>query len=83
MQRFRVWIRPLGEICRVRVEGLENTRWLLGRLGRAFVFKSCEPIQQEQDSCSFQVPYDEQLSRAGFEKLLAAIPEVHLLLQPA
>ena len=85
MKPFRVWLRPLGDFCRVRVDGLENTRWLLVCLSQSFVFKTFEPIGEVRDSsfCTFQVPYNPPLSRATFDKLLAAIPEVQLVREPA
>ena len=84
MNAFRVWIRPLGDFCRVRVEGLQNARWLLRRLGDAFVFQTCEGLREVEGSscCTFQVPYNPPLSPAKFERLLAAIPPVQLKLEP-
>ena len=85
MNTFRVWIRPLGDDCRVRVDGMQNARWLLNRLSQSFVFKSSEAIvDDEASSCStFRVPYSSKSPRSRFEKLLAAIPEVKLMLEPA
>jgi len=85
MNMFRVWIRPLGEGCRVKVDGMQNARWLLDRLSQSFVFKSSESIiDDEASSCStFRVAYSSQNPRSRFEKLLAAIPEVKLILDPA
>ncbi len=85
MNIFRVWIRPLGDDCRVRVEGLKNARWLLNRLSQSFVFKGSESIQDDEaSSCStFRVPYSSQNPRSRFERLLAVIPEVQLILDPA
>lgn len=84
MNVFRVWLRPLGNSSRVRVEGNENAHWLIGRLSQAFVFKSSAPIREEGVGCccSFEVPYGRQTSRGTLEKLLAAIPEVALMADP-
>ena len=84
MNRFRVWLRPLGGFCRVRVDGIMNAHWLLTRLSRDFVFKTFEPIREEAGSscCSFQVPYNPPLSHANFERLLAAITPVQLMMEP-
>jgi hypothetical protein len=84
MNTFPVWLRPLGDFCRVRVEGMENARWLLGRLSQSFVFKTFEPFGETVGSsiCSFQVPYNPPLSRSKFERLLAAIPELRVLKEP-
>lgn len=85
MTPFHVWLRPLGGACRVRVDGVENTQWLLHRLGQSFVFKTADPIAEEADSscCTFRVQYDSQMSRHGLEKLLAAISEITLMTDPA
>jgi hypothetical protein len=85
MDAFRVWVRSMGSASRVRVEGIENARWLLGRLSRSFVFKSSEPIHEERDTtcCTFRVPYGSHVSLLAFEKLLTRIPEVRLIPDPA
>jgi hypothetical protein len=82
---FHVWVRPLGGACRVRVDGVGNAEWLLDRLGRSFDCGSSKPIRDGEGSCcsTFRVPYGSQMSRSTFEELLAAIPEVTLMLDPA
>ena len=85
MNPFRVWIGPLGGNCRVRVDGIRNAQWLLNRLGHSFVFKTADPMNEEGSSsyCTFRVAYDFQTSRRGLERLLAAMPEVKLMTNPA
>ncbi len=86
MKTFRVWTRPLGSnACRVQVDGIKNTEWLLDRLSRSFAFKSAESVHEAQDSgyCTFQVMYTSQITRAGLDRLLAGIPEVKLMAEPA
>jgi hypothetical protein len=85
MNPFRVWLRPLGSACRVRVDGTRNAEWLLDRLGRSFVFKTANPMSEDEDSscCTFQLAYNSQMSRRGFERLLNTIPEVNLMADPA
>jgi hypothetical protein len=82
---FRVWVRPLGNLSRVRVDGDKNVAWLLTRLSQSLVFKSSEPVRQERDAtCStFEIPCASRLSFSAFERLLSAIPEVRLMLEPA
>ena len=81
MNAFRVWVRPLGSNCRVRVDGIRNAQWLLNRLGHSFVFKTADPMNEEEGSscCTFRVAHGSQTSRRGLERLLAAIPEVKLM----
>lgn len=85
MSTFPVWLRPLGSACRVRVDGIRNAQWLLNRLGQSFVFKTADPMNEEVGSscCTFRVAYSSQVSPRGFERLLAAIPEVNLMTGPA
>ncbi len=85
MNSFNVWIRPLGNTCRVRVDGMKNAQWLILRLGHSFVFKTAEPMNEERDSscCTFRLAYNSQTSRRDIEKLLAGIPEVDLMMEPA
>ena len=85
MNTFRVWIRPLVNVCQVRVDGLRNAQWLLNRLSQSFVFKSSEPLDDDMATAcsSFQVQYSSQMSGPRFAKLLAAIPEVNLMSEPA
>ncbi len=85
MTEFRVWIHPLGNDCQLRVDGMQNARWLLTRLGRSFIFKSAEPINDDQgsSSCVFRIRCTTQMSRPTLEKVLAAIPEVELVSDPA
>jgi hypothetical protein len=75
----------LGRACRVRVDGSTNAQWLLDRLGQSSVFKSSEPLRQDVSSscCTFQVMYSSQVPRRSFEKLLAGMPEVSLMVDPA
>ena len=86
MSPFPVWLRPLGGDCRVRVEGMKNAQWLLARLSQAFVFKTSESIQEDREPpcrCTFRVAYSSQVPRRALERLLASIPEVRVMLEPA
>jgi len=84
MRSFRVWIRANGDFCHVRVDGRDNAKRLLDCLSQSFVFKTFDPMTEEEGTfCSFLVPYNPPLSRSSFVKLLAAIPEVRLMSNPA
>ena len=74
----------MGDFCRVRVDGIKNTRWLLNRLSHDFVFKTFEPILEEAGSarCSFRVPYNPRFFHAKSERLLRTIPPVQLMTEP-
>jgi hypothetical protein len=84
MRSFRVWIRPDGDFCQVRVDGRNNLQRLLKGLSESFVFKTFDPVTEDEAAiCSFLVPYNPPLSRSSFVKLLAAMPEVRLMAEPA
>ena len=84
MKVFSVWINRTDGALRLRVDGLENAKWLLSRLSDFFVFKTSEPLLQVANSSNytFRVAHTSQMSGRGFEKLLAGIAEVKLMLEP-
>jgi len=84
MNVFQIWLRPLGEFYRVRVDTVEHAKWLLDQLSRSFVFKTAAPLVETEgaSACSFEVPLNPPMSRAKLEKLLGAIPEVKLMMGP-
>jgi hypothetical protein len=65
------------------VDGLDNTNWLLRRLSDFFVFKTCEPLRGFSNSAyAFRVAHNSRVSGKQFEKLLAGISEVKLIVEP-
>jgi len=85
MKAFRVWISRMDDASRLRVDGLDNAKWLLCRLSEFFVFKTSEPLNDVPNSldCTFRVAHNSQMSGPRFEKLLAGIAEVKMMLEPA
>lgn len=83
MDAFRVWASRIDGATCVRVDGLENANWLLRRLSDSFVFKTCEPMRDLVNSsdCSFHVADNSRLSGQQFERLLAGISEVKLVVE--
>jgi hypothetical protein len=81
MNKFQVAVRPQDTFCGVRVEGLENGRWLLDYLSRVFIFKSSDPINEDAGArtSSFRVSYSSQVSLSFLQKVLGAIPQVVLI----
>jgi hypothetical protein len=81
VDKFRVWVQPTDYGHVLCVEGMENARWLLDRLGRSFVFRSAEPISQDGKSslCRFQLPGGPFVSSSKLQKLLTDMPEVMYL----
>jgi hypothetical protein len=85
MNVFSVWITRRDGSTDIRVDGLENTNWLLGRLSGSFVFKTCEPLRAISNTVSytFRVAYNSQVSGPRLENLLARISEVKLFIEPS
>ena len=84
MKAFRVRLSRIDGASGLRVDGLENAKWLLSRLSDLFVFKTSEPLCETANSpdCTFRVAHSSQLSGRKFEKLLAGITEVNLMFEP-
>ncbi len=85
MKAFRVWIWRMDGASGLRVDGLENVNWLLRRLSDFFVFKTSEPVQEVRNSSDyiFRVAHNSQVTGRRFERLLAGISEVKVILEPA
>ena len=85
MKVFNVRICRMDGTSSLRVDGLENTNWLLRRLSDFFVFKTSEPLYEVSDSSdyTFRVAHNSQMSGRRFEKMLAEIAEVKVILEPA
>src|SRR5688572_24809097 len=85
MKAFCVRLSRIDGASGLRVDGLENAKWLLLRLSDFFVFKTSEPLGDASNSsdCTFQVAHSSQLPGPKFEKLLAGIREVKLMFEQA
>lgn len=84
MKTFRVWLRPLGDSCRISVEGEENARWLIGRLNDSYMFRKLQlrALPQAENICTFEVPQLTPESALALEARLARYPEVELMREP-
>jgi hypothetical protein len=85
MKQFRIWIRPLGRVCRVRVEGRYNVAVVLQFLSKSFVFKTCEPVTDSPNGemSTFLVPCISTTFPGQLGKLMANIPGVQVMNEPA
>lgn len=83
MNAFNVWLHSLSDICRVRVDGIENAKWLLDRLSPSGKVKNSEQFStmEEISGLRFEVLLSPRFCRSRFERLLAAIPEVNLKME--
>ena len=83
MKAIRVWLSRMDGASGLRIDGLENAKWLICRLTDFFVFKTSEPLHDVSNSldCTFKVAHNSQMSGPRFEKLLAGIAEVNVFLE--
>ena len=85
MKLFNVWTRPLGKTCRVCVEGLKSGRWLFSKMEDKAGSGNCTSIglDQADGKYSFLVSYTITFSQYDLDDLMAALPEVRIMNQPA
>jgi hypothetical protein len=83
MDKFRVWVCRIDGATCLRVDGLENAHWLLGRLSDFFVFKTCEPLcnASAASAYTFRVADNSQMSAARLGRVLAGISEVNMIVE--
>jgi hypothetical protein len=82
---IRVWVRSLGNACRVRVDKEENLHWLVERLSRHPEFAQLKQLDlnKAREKCLFHISnYSESRPLAHLEETLSQIPGVHLMTEP-
>jgi hypothetical protein len=84
MKAFNVRISGMDSASRLRVEGLENTNWLLRRLSDYFVFKTSDPLLNVSDTSdyTFHVMHSSQITSRQFERILMGISEAKVIVEP-
>ena len=82
MDRFKVWLRPLGSSFRVKVDGNDNAKWLSRRLQDQEV----ECTQLENNGCTaywmFVATSPSPMPRLNLQETIAGMQEVQLMLEP-
>lgn len=81
---IRVWVRSLGQSCRIRVQSEEEARWLLEQLDRKKALDGLSDVKiyTTDSGCLFEIPTATQRTLATLETALEEIPEVDLMLSP-
>jgi hypothetical protein len=84
MHEFKVWVTRMDGATSLQVADLDNAEWLLNRLSDYFVFKTCEPVRKSLNSSAltFRVAHNSQLSALRFERILAGIAEIKMIVEP-
>ena len=76
---FKVWLRPLGDSCCIRIEGVGNANWLRGRLSQSFMTMKEMNVVEGSIYRSFRVDYSPSMTHSAFETILASIPTARLM----
>ena len=73
---FQVWLRPLGDKFRIRVEAQSSARWLIAHLEGLPGSKKCEAVNWAPNGYTFNVPLTGDVTRASLLKILVELAEV-------
>jgi hypothetical protein len=83
MQRFKVWLRPGGNECKVRVEGTTNAEWLRRWMEQNGMQLTPSLPVAGTTEVVFHATYPPQVSQHGVQQSLRGMPEVELMHDPA
>lgn len=80
----RVWVRPLGNSSRLRVDSVEDATWLIDLLKETHKFIGLEHVELRptKGGCMFEIPDSSRRTRLTVESALAQIHGVQLMLAP-
>jgi hypothetical protein len=83
VEPFRVWIRPLGNAWKVRIEGADSSQWLRNELEHRGL--TCSNSSQIADTCmqTFRCMSETPHESSYVWNLLKALPQVLLQNDPA
>ena len=81
---IQVWVRSLGNACRVRVDKEENLGWLVEQLSHDPEYAKLKELDLDTvgERCMFQISFSPTGSLAHLEKALTNIPGVQLMTEP-
>ncbi len=83
VEQFKVWLRPMGNSCKVKVDGSQNAEWLRGTL----MAKALECSEAKQLAGTsyyvFFATFTSQITEFEFRTLSSHMSEAQLMLDPA
>ena len=83
-QPIQVWFRPLGDKCRIQVDGIEHIPFLLEHLRKTIEFGDVKILKRKSSAlCSMLIRSEPPLDHALLTNLMAEIPEFQIMLAPA
>lgn len=80
----RVWVRTLGNSCRVRLESQEHGQWLLDRLKERNALECLGPVEihATETGCRLLISNSDRKTLETLETALREISGVELMLSP-
>jgi len=83
MAKFKVWLRPSGHDCKIRIEGMEYVSLLRDRLQKkGFICSEPEPVAGGSQ-CVVHAAYPPQGNVETLQHCVSEVPEIELMLEPA
>jgi hypothetical protein len=83
MNHFPVWLRSLGNCCKVKVDGQQNVEWLQATLTSQGVECTEAVPVAGTDRYVFRAIYTTRMPPSELQRFLSSRPEVQLMLEPA
>ena len=83
MNRFPVWLLPLGNCCKVNVDGHQNVEWLQAALTSQGVECTEAVPVAGTDRYVFRAIYPARMPPLELQQFLSSQPEVQLMLESA
>jgi hypothetical protein len=83
MDKFKVWLRPGGHDCKIRIAGMEHAAFLRERLqAKGFPCTEAEPVGGGRQ-CVLHASYPPHANFEALQHYVSEVPEVELMLDPA
>jgi len=88
MSHFKVWVRPLGNACKICVEGRDNAESLRERLQQEGTNCTAPEPRTETDAAQtplwvFRAQYTPTITESQLPLFLESLPDIELMLEPA
>jgi hypothetical protein len=83
MSKFKVWLRPSGHDCKIRIDGMEHAAALRERLEqKGFKCTEPEPVAGGRQ-CVVHASYPPQANVEALQNCVSKMPEIELMFDPA
>lgn len=79
----QIWLRPLGQSCKIRIANLDDASWFRARLSEAGLECSKVTSIAGTGQAMLLVTLNRELNFSTLQALIHEIPEVEIMLDPA